>query len=120
MRAAKPFCGMEQMAPHVNPGGRDNPQVWLRPTIQSHDNNNDERMNSCPVRYAWQDTLVGTMSSIVTGASMPPGDGLVTKWHGADHPTCANQLKSKPVITTRMCVTVWYIRLMHTVVTVSL
>lgn len=31
---------------------------------------------------------------------IPPGDGLVSIWHGTDHPTCADHLKSKPIIAT--------------------
>ena len=55
--------------------------------------------------------LVGTMLSIVMGAdatvwghcipgAIPPGDGLVSIWHGTDHPTCADHLKCKPIIAT--------------------
>ena len=39
---------------------------------------------------------------------MPPGNGLVSKRHGTDHPTCADQLKSEPIITTWMSVAAWY------------
>ena len=31
---------------------------------------------------------------------IPPGDGLVSIWHGTDHPTCADHLKCKPIIAT--------------------
>ena len=49
---------------------------------------------------------------------MPPGNGLVSKWHGTDHPTCVAQLKSEPVITAQMSIAVG-ICLTHMVVIIS-
>ena len=48
--AAELFRGMEQIAPRESPGGTI-PQAWLRPTIWSHDDD-DEMTNPSMARYA--------------------------------------------------------------------
>ena len=48
--AAELFCGMEWIAPHESPGGMI-PQAWLRPTVWSHDDD-DEMTNPSMARYA--------------------------------------------------------------------
>ena len=69
MRAAELFCGIEQMAPRVNPGGKNGyPRYGFGQRKKSHDND-DKRVNSCPACDAQQVTLDGKMSSIVTGAN---------------------------------------------------
>lgn len=50
MMAAELFRGMERIAPRERPGGMI-PQAWLRPTVWSHDDD-DETTNPSMSRYA--------------------------------------------------------------------
>ena len=65
MRAAELFCGIEQMAPRVNPGGKMVTPGMASAKAKSLDND-DERVNSCSACDARQVTLDGKMLSIVT------------------------------------------------------
>jgi hypothetical protein len=49
--AAELFRGMEQIAPHESPGGTI-PRAWLRPTVWSHDDNDNEMTNPSMARSA--------------------------------------------------------------------
>ena len=49
MMAAELFRGMERIAPRERPGGTI-PQAWLRPTIQSHDDDDDKTTNPSMTR----------------------------------------------------------------------